>query len=169
MGPSVSFLQTTMLLSWRCVLRCHWHRLRGIIVCTSARFTALAIARLSSSGVIFSAPGSSLNRARMAEASSTTLFVHGCPASFRNQFVGEQPPRFDELSQTLPGLCQPALECRDANLVVLNAQLYFVSDRQTKGRAERCRNNDAALSLDANAVSQLCVGHLPSSATRITK
>src|ERR1700733_8350033 len=96
------------------------------MVCTSARLTALVVARLSNSGVSFPEPGSSLSRARMAEASSTTLFKQGCPASFRNQFVREHPSRFDKCAQARPGFGQAALQGRDANLVVLKAQFDLI-------------------------------------------
>src|SRR5271156_2222977 len=96
------------------------------MACTSARFTALAVARLNSSGVSFPEPGSSLSRARMAEASSTTLFKQDCPASFRDQFVREQPSRFDKCSQARPRPGKPALQGRDANLVVLKAQVDLI-------------------------------------------
>src|ERR1700723_2668281 len=100
----------------------------------------------------------------MAEASSTILFFHGCPASLRNQGIGKQPPRFDELSQALPELGKPALQCRDANLVVLNAQVNFIYDLQTKSGAER-RPGPFLLS---GCDSKLSVGHILSCATTIT-
>ncbi len=73
-------------------------------------------------------PGSSLSRARMAEASSTTLFKQSCPASFRNQFVGEHPSRFNKCAQARPGPGEPVLQGRDANLVVLKAQFDLIPD-----------------------------------------
>jgi hypothetical protein len=105
---------------------------------------------------------SSLSNARMAEASRTILFIHRCPASFSNQVIGESS-RFDERSQALPGLCKPRFNCRDANLVVLNSQVYFVADLETKSRAESCWYNNAAVSLDPGTTFELCVGHFPAS------
>jgi hypothetical protein len=49
-------------------------------------------------------------------------------ASFRDQIFREQPSRFDERSESLTGLRKPALQRRDANLVILDAQIYLLAD-----------------------------------------
>jgi hypothetical protein len=61
------------------------------------------------------------------------------------------------------------LEGGDANLVVLNAQVDFISDFQVKSRAERGWDHDPAFSLDTSATLKIYVGHVPSCATRIPK
>src|ERR1039457_2820117 len=81
--------------------------------------------------------------ARMAEASSTILFILGGLAAFRKQFADQRRAGF----YILPGaaLCplNAALLGGDSQFVSLKAQYNFISNLNAKGLAE-CRGNDDA-------------------------
>jgi hypothetical protein len=93
-------------------------------------------------------------------ASSTTLFKQACPASFGNQFVREQPFRFDKCAEARSGLGKTALHGRDANLVVLKAQFDLIPHLQAEGRTERRWDHHRALRFYAAASFEVCVGHI---------
>src|SRR5271166_4202006 len=121
------------------------------LVCTSAKLTVLATATASSSGVSLSYPGSRLMSARIADASSTTLFLFmsGCYATLGQQFVNQRRAGFHIMPGALLRPLDAALLSRDAQFVVLDPQHNLISYLNAKGFTEGCRDNNAAILIHA--------------------
>src|ERR1035437_4046922 len=121
------------------------------LACTSARLTVLPTAMASSSGVSFSRPGSPLMTARIAEASSTILFILGCLAAFGEQLIDQRHAGFYILPGAALGPLNAPLLGRDSQLIVLDPQHNFISNLNAKRLTECRRNNDATVFVDALA------------------
>src|SRR5271165_1746976 len=115
------------------------------LVCTSARLTVPPTARASSSGVSFSYPASRLMTTRMADASSTILFMLGCLAAFGEQFINQRRAGV----YIMPGAplrpLNTALLRRDSQFVVVDPEHNFISSLNAKGLAEGCRDDQSAV------------------------
>src|ERR1039458_9627835 len=116
------------------------------------------------SSVIFSAPRSSKRSARNTEASSTALLILGSLAPLRTQLVGNQCPRWNEVSYISLCAPYPAPNCRNAQFVVFhtknNRVSYCNSERLTHGRWNHnpALFADLATSLEFHVSSSLLSG-----------
>src|ERR1035441_5724223 len=81
--------------------------------------------------------------ARIAEASSTILFMLRCLAAFGEQFVDQRRAGFYVLPRTAPCSLNAALLGGDSQLIVLDTQNDFISSLDAK-RLTECRGNDDA-------------------------
>jgi hypothetical protein len=118
-------------------------------VWTSARLTVLATALTSRSAVSFSCPGSPLMMARIAEASSTTLFTLSRLAAFREQFLDERLiVLYISSGAPLSALYTVSLRA-DSQFIILDSQHNLISNVYAKRFAKRRRNNDAAIFIDS--------------------
>jgi hypothetical protein len=81
--------------------------------------------------------------ARIAEASSTILFMLRCLATFGKQFIDQRRAGFYILPGAVPCPLNAPLLGRDSQLIVLDTQNDFISNLNAK-RLSKCRGNDDA-------------------------
>src|ERR1700676_1010782 len=106
------------------------------LACTSARFTVLAAAPARRAAVSSSAPVSFPITARMADASSTMLFIFRGLAALGEQFIHQRCARLYVLPGAALGPLDTALLRSDAQFVALEAKHDLISNFDAEGFAK---------------------------------